>query len=272
MALTVVPCGASSADSARPMPCRPALAVMELGIVGWQLRVTKATPPVRAKSDGIIAKRGGTGWLQSTPHWGECGCLRVWEPALLRLMVLSGLMGCWLISNAAAATLEGATFPDSYRVNGRPLVLNGMGVRKLTIFRIRIYVAALYLPRPSHDAAAILASPEPKVIRLVFIHSGSKAQVEKEYRDGEAKNCGHGECAPSDEVDFERLVAAAPAVEPGDTTTYVFTDKGVQVFANNNMIGDFADVDLAKHLLLGFIGEHAPTAVLRNALLGLTPE
>jgi hypothetical protein len=187
-------------------------------------------------------------------------------------MVLTGLMVCWLVGNSTAATLEGVTFPDSYSVNGKSLVLNGIGVRKLTIFRIRIYVAALYLQRPSHDAAEIVAVPGPKVIRLQFIHSGSKAEVEKEYRDGEAKNCGHGECAPADEADFERLVAAAPAVEPGDTSTYIFTDKGVQVFANNDMIGDFADVDLAKHLLLGFIGEHAPTALLRNALLGLTTE
>jgi hypothetical protein len=151
-------------------------------------------------------------------------------------------------------------------------MLNGIGVRRVTIFRIRVYVAGLYLPRPSHSAAAILASPGPKVLRLQFIHSGSKAQVEKQYREGEEQNCSHGECAASDRSDFERLVAAAPAVEPGDTSTYIFTDKGVKVFANNTMIGDFADVDLAHQLLRGFIGDHPPTQALRSALLGLPPE
>jgi hypothetical protein len=188
---------------------------------------------------------------------------------LLRLMVMWVLLGGWMAPDAAAVTLEGATFPDRYVVDGQSLALNGIGVRKITIFRIRIYVAALYLPRPSHNAAEILGSSGPKVIRLQFIHSGSKAQVEKEYRDGEADNCGHGECSPADQADFERLVAAAPAVEPGDTTTYIFTDKGVKVFANKKMIGDFADVDLAHHLLEGFIGRHPPTQALRSALLGL---
>ena len=187
-------------------------------------------------------------------------------------MVLGLLMACWRLPAPAPATLEGVTLPDTYTVDGQTLVLNGIGIRRVTIFRVRIYVAGLYLPRPSHDAAAILASHGPKVLRLQFIHSGSKAQVEKQYREGEAENCSHGECAASDRADFERLVAAAPAVEPGDTSTYIFTDKGVKVLANSKVIGDFADVDLAHQLLRGFIGDHPPTQSLRNALLGLPPE
>ncbi len=187
-------------------------------------------------------------------------------------MVLGLLMGCWLIPEASGATVEGVTFPDTYAVDGKILVLNGMGIRRVTIFGIRVYVAGLYLPRQSHDAAAIMASLGPKVLRLQFIHSGSKAQVEKQYREGEAENCGHGECAASDRSDFERLVAAAPAVEPGDTSTYIFTDKGVEVLANNRVIGDFADLDLAHQLLRGFIGDHPPTQTLKSALLGLPAE
>jgi hypothetical protein len=186
-----------------------------------------------------------------------------------RLMILAILLCGGLVSQAAAATLAGVTVPDTYTVDGQTLMLNGIGLRTLTIFRVRIYVAALYLPRPSHHAAQILASPGPKVIRLQFIHGGSKAQVEKQYREGEANNCGNGECAPTDKADFERLVAAAPAVAPGDTSVYIFTEEGVKVFANDRLIGDFADVDLAYHLLAGFIGEHPPSTSLRDHLLGV---
>jgi hypothetical protein len=187
-------------------------------------------------------------------------------------MVLGVLMAGWVASHATAATLEGVTLPDTYMVNGQSLPLNGMGVRTLTIFRIRAYVAALYVAKPSHDAAEILASKESKVIVLQYIHSGSKALVEKEYREGEANNCGNGECSPSDQADFERLVAAAPAVSPGDKTIFVFTGKGLKVFANETMIGDYADADLAYHMLAGFIGKHPPSEALRNGLLGLQTE
>jgi hypothetical protein len=183
--------------------------------------------------------------------------------------LLPALLLCWFAATATAASLAGMTLPDSYQVGGQTLVLNGIGVRTLTIFSIKAYVAGLYLPRPSHDARAILQSADPKVIILRFVRAASKERVERQYRAGEATNCGHGECAPEDQADFEALIAAAPAVKPGDTFTYIFTDGRVRVFANDRVIGDFADRDLAYRLLSGFIGDHPPSADLRRQLLGL---
>ncbi len=186
------------------------------------------------------------------------------------IRTLALLLTClWLPSSAMAATLAGATLPDSYVVDGQPLVLNGVGLRTLTIFRVKAYIAGLYLQRPSHDAQQILASPGPKVIVLKFLHSGSKEQIEKQFREGEERNCGDGSCAASDQADFERLIAAAPAVNVGDTSAYIFTAKRVRVMANNRLIGDFANPDLAYHLLAGFIGARPPSEDLRDRMLGL---
>lgn len=173
------------------------------------------------------------------------------------------------VCSAQAATLEGATLPDRYTVDGQVLALNGIGLRTLTIFHIRAYVAGLYLAHLSHDAAQILASPGPKVIMLQFLRNASKEQVEKQYREGQRNNCGDGGCAPSDQSDFERLVAAAPGVSTGDRSIYVFTKNRVKVFANDRLIGDFANPDLSYHLLDGFIGAHPPSEALRSHLLGL---
>lgn len=174
--------------------------------------------------------------------------------------------------HAGAATLAGVSLPDSFPVDGQTLVLNGLGLRTLTIFNIRAYVAGLYLSRESHNAHEILASSGPKVIVMHFLHTGSKAQVEREFRVGESRNCGDGSCARSDEADFERLVASAPAVNVGDTFTYIFTDGGVRMLANDRLLGDFANRDLAYHLLAGFIGDHPPSEALRSGLLGTSAE
>ncbi len=173
-----------------------------------------------------------------------------------------------LAAPAGAASLGGATLPDTYALEGQTLVLNGIGLRTLTVLSIRAYVAALYLPQRSGSGPQILAAKTPKVLLLQFLHSATKAQVENQYRAGEEKNCGSGGCDPADQKDFEALVAAAPAVNVGDTTTYWFTEGRVRVFANQRQIGDFRNADLAFHLLEGFIGAHPPAEDLKRALLG----
>jgi hypothetical protein len=179
------------------------------------------------------------------------------------------LLSIWLSAHAAAAaTIEGITFPDTYPIDGRALLLNGLGLRTLTIFNIKAYVAALYVQQQSHSAQQILNAPGPKVILMEFLHAGTKADIERQYRKGEQENCGNGECDPSDAADFERLIAAAPGVEPGDTYTYVLTDRGVQLYANKKLMVDLANKDLALRILAGFIGEHPPSASLKQQLLG----
>lgn len=189
--------------------------------------------------------------------------------SFLTRALVAAVIGCWVTTNAAAATLGGETLPDTYTVDGQTLVLNGIGLRTLTFLEIRAYVAGLYLPRRSQDAVQILASPEPKVIMLKFIRGASKARIEKQYRAGEAQNCADGGCDPADEGDFEHLVAVAPAVNAGDTTAYVITGHDVRVFANDRLIDRFSNRDLAYRLVAGFIGGRPPSEKLRRQMLGL---
>ena len=127
---------------------------------------------------------------------------------------------------------------------------------------------AVFAATEPRTAQQILASTGSKVLLLQFLHSGSKADVEKEYRAGETTNCGSGGCNPADAADFEKLVAAAPAVKVGDTSTYIFTAHGFKLLANNRPIAEFNNPDLAARILSGFIGEHPPSTELRSALLG----
>jgi hypothetical protein len=171
--------------------------------------------------------------------------------------------------NSRAATVSGVTLPDVYPVDGQTLQLNGAGLRTVTFLGVHAYVAGLYVLHASHDPATIVTSPGPKVILLYFLHSASKAQVEKQYHEGEENNCGAGQCKMSALPAFQRLVNLAPAVKVGDTSTYIINQTGVRVYANNRLLGDFPDPDLALYLLNGFIGAHPPSDSLKTALLGL---
>lgn len=185
--------------------------------------------------------------------------------AALKIIVLGLAL---LASSAHAAALDGLSLPDTYPVAGQNLVLNGIGIRTLTILRVRVYLAGLYLAQPNRDGRAIIASATPKVILLQFLHAASKSDIEKRYREGEQRNCGNGGCNPADEADFEKLIAATPAAAVGDTLTYVITSTGMRVLLNNKTIGDFNNPDLATRLLAGFIGETPPSEDLKQQLLG----
>jgi hypothetical protein len=183
---------------------------------------------------------------------------------MLRLLVV---LLFWA-GSAAAASLAGASFPDTYPVEGQSLALNGLGLRTVTLLRVRVYVAGLYVARRSGDAGQIVGAPTPKVLLLQFLHSGSKREVEQHFREGETNTCGRGECDPDDRADYERMIAAAPAVSVGDTFTFVMTQRGVQFYGNKQLLASSAKPDLGRMILLGFIGPRPPSEELRSGLLG----
>src|SRR5215472_8810263 len=74
-----------------------------------------------------------------------------------------------------AGTLNNVTLPDTNQVGSTPLVLNGMGLR--TKYMVKVYVAGLYIPQKSSDAAAILKADVPKRIVMHFVRDVSKSQL-----------------------------------------------------------------------------------------------
>ena len=189
----------------------------------------------------------------------------------LALLALCGLT-LGVAEPGRAASISGLSLPDTYPLAGQTLVLNGLGIRTLTVFKVKVYLAGLYVAQRSRDARAILASPGPKVILMQFLHKASKEDVEKQYREGEAKNCGRGECNPSDKDDFERLIALTPGAAVGDTLTYICTQRGLRVLFNNKQVADIANPGLATRILAGFIGNYPPSDDLKAHLLGAAAE
>jgi hypothetical protein len=188
---------------------------------------------------------------------------------ILGRFAMAMLMGLAMAGPAYSATIDGYSLPDVYPLPGQSLVLNGIGIRTLTIFRVRVYVAGLYVTQKTTDAAALMSSPEPEVVLMQFLRSASKSTIEKQYREGEEKNCGHGECPPGDQPDFEHLVAATPARAVGQTLAYIITSKGLELLADNKLVVSIDNPGLAKRILAGFIGPNPPSSELKARLLGI---
>ena len=67
-------------------------------------------------------------------------------------------LGAHVPAPGTAGELAGVTLADQVTVEGRTLVLNGMGLRQATILRVHVYVGGLYLEARSADASQIMAS------------------------------------------------------------------------------------------------------------------
>lgn len=186
---------------------------------------------------------------------------------MVRGVALAACVLLALAGPARAASVNGATMPDTWPVDGQNLVLNGMGVRTYTVLRVRGYAVGLYLQQRSSNPDAILASPGPKAVVLQFLHSASRSDIAEHYREGEAKNCARGECSNIDEAEFERLVAATPGAAVGDTLAYTVTKSGLHVTFNNRSLGDYSR-ELGIRIVASFIGATPPSPEVKRGLLG----
>ena len=168
---------------------------------------------------------------------------------------------------AGAAAFEGVSLPDTATFGGTELRLNGIGLRTYSWLGIRIYVAGLYLERPSHDAEAILRSPEKKLLVVRFIHDVDAEDARKAWREGFNDNC-RAPChlAPAD---VARFLAAIPAMRSGDRSTLAFTPSTVAITLNGQTLGTISDPMFAHAVLATFLGPHPPTTRLKRELLGL---
>src|SRR5215471_8790877 len=78
------------------------------------------------------------------------------------IMVLS-------VSTVLGKACQGVNFPEQTQDQANPLTLNGLGLRQATMFKVNVYVAALYVAQKSTDANALLASNTPKQLVLHFV-------------------------------------------------------------------------------------------------------
>jgi hypothetical protein len=147
---------------------------------------------------------------------------------------------------AAAVEVAGVKVPDSVQVDGKTLLLNGAGLRTKSMFKVKVYVGALYVTQRSTDAAAVVALDAPKVIRLTLLRNVDKSSMLGALKDGiEANSPGQAaSLAPRMKIveeafpsEFKEGQVMAVTYVPGQGTTLgVEGTKGVTVEGK-----DFAD-------------------------------
>ena len=127
------------------------------------------------------------------------------------------------------------SLPEIREVDGAVLRLNGMGARVVSVFRVTVYVAGLYLERPSRDADAVLDSPGRKLVEIRYLRVVGQDGVRRAWRHLLQANCPPPCAAP--QATIERFLSLSPAVRAGSGGTYVFSPAGVAVMVDDRALG-----------------------------------
>lgn len=170
-----------------------------------------------------------------------------------------------LLLAARAGTLAGVTLPDTAVVAGRPLVLNGLGLREK--YTLDIYVGALYLPTATHDAAAAIALDAPKRLVLHFVYRKvTRAQMIEVFHEG----FGDAAAGPQ-RANVDALLAVVPAeLVAGEEIVFDYAPGvGTTMFAKGKPLATVPGAEFMRLVWGMYLGPRPPTAALKAGLLGL---
>jgi len=184
---------------------------------------------------------------------------RVLGPAIVVLALGAGA--------AQARECKGVSFADQIQVEGSTLVLNGLGLRQATVFKVNVYVAALYVAKTSNDPEALLGGGTSSVMILHFVRDVAAGDLRKGWSAGFEKNAR--DQLPALQERIAILNGWMADVKAGDRLTFTYKPgAGVQVDANGVVKGTVKGEDFAKAFLSIWLGAEPPNSGIKAGLLG----
>ncbi len=190
--------------------------------------------------------------------------------AIAAVLALIAALSSAASRTALAAELDGVQLPDTTTVAGHLLQLNGLGSRSR--FGITVYVAGLYVPTRSTEAAVLIAQPGPKRIAFVVRYPVSGEAFANALTDGIKANSPEAHRAVlQDRMDrFAETVRSTRQIREGDRMAIDVTPgEGTLLVVNDRMVGEAVPGDDFGRAVLGiFLGEKPAQESLKNGLLG----
>jgi len=178
--------------------------------------------------------------------------------------------GAALGAVAQPAELEGVKLEPSAQVGAATLQLNGAGVRTRAIFKV--YVAALYVPQKSGDAAALLAQKGARRITLTMLRDVDADTFAGALNDGLRNNHSEAQLAGwKSQIDaLNASLKAAGEAKKGDVIHFEFAPEvGTRITVNGKGVGSaIPGEDFFTAVLRIWLGDKPVDGGLKKGMLG----
>ena len=170
-----------------------------------------------------------------------------------RTLLLIGAIALLSAGTAYGRECNGVVFPEQAQIQGGALTLNGLGMRKATLLKVNVYIAALYVAKKSNDPNAVLGSGSPYELVLQFVRDVGAADIARGWDEGFEKNAKGQLAALKDRI--ATLNGWMTDMKVGQRLIFSFKPgAGVQVNVNGAGKGMIKGDDFGKALLSIWLG------------------
>ena len=180
------------------------------------------------------------------------------------VLTLAPLLALVAVAGAHAATLAGVEMPETVTVDKSTLHLNGMGLRQATALRVKAYVGALYLEKPSSDAATVIDSRQLKCVTMKFLRDIDARRLSSNWADSLRKVGGK-----SLEPSISQFASLLPDVKRDDVMTFTWRPGvGLETVRNGEARGTVPGDEFARALFTVWFGPEPGDEALKRGMLG----
>ncbi len=187
---------------------------------------------------------------------------------MMRMMVLLLLAG--FTPAAPAADVSGVKVDETVQVGNAELVLNGAGLRSMSVFKV--YVAGLYLVEKRASVAAVMALAGPKRFTMRLMRDLTARQLIDALDEGLRDNtpATQHEGLKARAAELAATMTEVHSAKEGDVIALDYLPEiGTRVLFNGVERGKpIAGADFYRALLRIWLGDNPASEELKRTLLG----
>lgn len=170
-----------------------------------------------------------------------------------------------LAAPAHARSVGEVKVPDAVELGGKKLPLNGAALYEATFLAIDIFVAALWLEKPTRSTEVASRCDGPVEFDFFWLYSPSLDDLRGPWLETMRKNAGDER--PRFDARIEKLVSAIVAPEEGDRWRFTYVPEvGLTLLANGEPLVTVPGQDFCQLFIRGHVGKTAEPELRRGLL------
>ena len=189
----------------------------------------------------------------------------------LQGLTLGAALAAGLPAWAATVDIAGVKLEDRATVAGKPLVLNGAGVRYKAIFKV--YAAGLYLEKKTESTEGVLDQTGPSRVTITMLRDIDSAELGKLFSRGMEDNMEKGSFARlvPGVVRMSQVFTNHKTLKTGENFTVDWVPgTGAVLTVKGKVEGEpFKEREFFEALMRIWLGTKPADWQLKDALLGI---